>query len=72
VKQPLAVVDEEASRLLDMLASAPYMNATVTSAVAKQFLLKTGGRILARGESFDVKAKSLGAGVYRVSLVRRS
>ena len=36
----------------------------------KKILLHYGGRVIARGELWDIKNKSLGAGVYRVYLKR--
>lgn len=45
---------------------------TATKAVAARVLLKTDGVMLLRGEQWEVKCKSLGAGVYRLTLQLRS
>jgi hypothetical protein len=36
----------------------------------KELLLETGGQTLACGRLWEIKAKHLGAGVYKVSLTR--
>ena len=41
---------------------------TMTRAELRDTLLATDGQILARGNLWDVDAKHLGAGVYRVTL----
>ena len=41
---------------------------TMTRAELRETLLATDGQILARGNVWDVVAKHLGAGIYRVTL----
>ena len=41
---------------------------TMTRAELRETLLATGGQVLARGNLWEVAAKHLGAGVYRVTL----
>lgn len=41
---------------------------TMTRAELRATLLATGGQLLARGHLWEIVAKHLGAGVYRVSL----
>jgi hypothetical protein len=68
-----AVVKTEANRLLNFLASMPQGNCTASSReVVRAVMLQTGGRMMACGSYFDVKAKALGGGVYRLTLERIS
>lgn len=68
-----AEVEAEALRALAYLASAPDHGASsVTTAVFREMLLRTGGWMMAAGYSYDIIGKSLGAGVQRVTLRRRS
>jgi hypothetical protein len=47
----------------------PYgTSVTLTRKELQEFLLAYDGRILACGNMFDIKSKSLGAGVYKVYL----
>lgn len=46
----------------------PGGNTTATTAVTRRLLIDTGGQTLANGKLYEIKAKSLGAGVYRLSL----
>jgi len=45
-----------------------FANVTVTTKELRVIQLKNGGRILAQGYLYDIVAKSLGAGVYKVTL----
>lgn len=45
-----------------------YANTTMTSKELKETLLYTEGNIMACGELWDIKSKSLGAGVYKIWL----
>lgn len=59
----------EANRVLNFLAGMPQGNATASSrAAVREIMLTTGGRMLACGYQYDVKSKSLGGGVYRITL----
>jgi hypothetical protein len=42
---------------------------TMTAKELRETLLATDGQILANGQLWSIKSKSLGVGVYRVSLV---
>jgi hypothetical protein len=62
------LIREEVSRVTNHLASMPGLaHAAVETAVARSLLLESGGEMLLRGRTYDVVAKSLGAGVYRVT-----
>lgn len=66
-------LEREANRILDYLASVPvYANTTTSRRVANKMLSLTDGWIMARGEMWDVKVKSLGVGVYRVTLEKKA
>ena len=61
-------MDRKVDRLLNFLASMPGLgHTTVPTKVVRALLLKTDGQIMARGRLWEITAKSLGAGVYRVS-----
>jgi hypothetical protein len=60
----------EQGRVLNYLASSPFGHATVTREDAHVILLETGGNVLACGCLYDIVAKPLGAGVYKLSLTR--
>lgn len=58
-----------AERTIDFLTSAPTKaNTTVTTATFRQMLLLHDGYVMYRGKRYEVTGKSLGAGVYRVTL----
>ena len=64
-------VRAEANRLLNFLAGMPYGNCTASSRdVLRDVMLQTGGRLMARGELYDIQSKTLGGGVYRLTLKR--
>jgi len=46
-------------------------NMTMTRKDLKELLLESDGWIIACGRTYDIKSKSMGAGVYRVSLEKR-
>lgn len=60
----------EANRVLQFLANMPTGHTTLDAKSFREILLETGGQIMARGSLYDIKGKSLGAGVYSVRLVR--
>ena len=62
------LVKQEADRIVQFLASNPYGNSTAVTKVVRRILIDTGSYLLARGRRYEIKAKSLGAGVYRVTL----
>lgn len=56
---------------INHLASMPKIaHATVTTKELREIMLRTGGQMLAQGDLWDIQKKSLGAGVYRISLKR--
>ena len=58
-----------AERTIDFLCSAPLRaNTTVTSATFRAMLLKSDGYVTLKGKMYEISGKSLGAGVYRVTL----
>lgn len=60
-----------ANQILNSLAARPSGNAMATHKEVKEIMLSTSGWMMARGNLYDIKAKSLGAGVYRVTLSSR-
>lgn len=57
--------------LLNHLCNMPeHGNGIATKKELREILLQTGGTVLACGYLYDIVAKNLGAGVYRVSLKR--
>lgn len=68
-----ATVHAEANRILNFLAGMPTGNATASSrAVVRDIMLQTGGNMMACGHYYDVKSRSLGGGVYRMTLKEKS
>lgn len=62
-------MSDESRRVLNFLASAgPYANSTVERQDAHDILMETGGTLLARGRLYNIIAKNIGAGVYRLHL----
>lgn len=49
-----------------------YASTVMDSKNLKELLLSTSGRIIACGSLYDIKSKSLGAGVYKVFLERKT
>lgn len=60
----------EANRIADCLASMPGSHTATTTRVVRELMLSTGGQLMVNGYLYEIKAKSLGAGVHRVSLKR--
>lgn len=58
----------ETNRALQFLASMPSGHTTLPTKQLRELLLETGGQVMARGSLYDIKSRSLGAGVYDVSL----
>jgi hypothetical protein len=58
----------EQRRQLNFLAAIPNGSTTMTRADLKTILLETGGNMLACGRLYDIVAKDIGAGVYKVTL----
>lgn len=61
-------MNAEQHRQLNFLAAMPRGHTTMTKDDLKTILMETGGNMLACGTLYDIVAKPLGAGVYRVSL----
>lgn len=58
----------EQQRQLNFLASCPAGHTTMTTQDVHEVMMATGGNMLARGSLYDIVAKPLGAGVFKVSL----
>lgn len=68
-----AAIKAESEKALDTLAGSPEFAApAVSREVYREMLLSTEGWIMAQGYSWDLVGKSLGVGVYRVTLRRRA
>lgn len=61
----------EAIQAANFLASLPSGNTTMLAKDLRALQLQTGGTLIARGHLYNIRAKSLGAGVWRVSLESR-
>jgi len=57
---------KEKERIINLFAAMPYSKHRAITKVAKVILLN--GPYLLNGEMWEVKAKSLGAGVYELSV----
>ncbi len=60
-------ITKEKERIIEEFAASPNSNTRAVTKVTKRILLN--GPYLLKGRYWDVKAKSLGAGVYELSLV---
>lgn len=58
----------EQHKALNFLASCPIGHTTLLHDDVQSILLETGGNMLACGRLYDIVAKPIGAGVYKVSL----
>lgn len=58
----------EQHRQLNFLAASPAGSTTMEHGDLKTVLLETGGNMMARGRLYDITAKPIGAGVYKVTL----
>lgn len=58
----------EQHRQLNFLAGCPQGSTTMERADLKTVLMETGGNMLACGRLYDIVAKDIGAGVYKVTL----
>jgi hypothetical protein len=58
----------EANRILDNFARCPGTHTTCEKPVLREIMLQTGGQLMANGQLYDIHKRSLGAGVYRLSL----
>lgn len=68
-----AKLKEAATRKLEYLASTPRHGLTsATREVVRRVMLDTDGVMMAHGKLWDIKAKSLGAGIYQLSLKERN
>lgn len=61
-------MDSEIHRQLNFLAGCPSGHTTMLGKDVRVMLLETGGNMFACGSLYDIVAKDIGAGVYRVSL----
>ena len=68
---PTPAAKAAADRILNFLAKMPAGTATADGrAVVRAVMLQTGGTMMACGEYFDVRSRSLGGGVYQITLKR--
>lgn len=58
----------EQHRQLNFLAAMPAGSTTMTKEDLRTILMETGGNMLACGTLYDIVAKPIGAGVYKVTL----
>ena len=58
----------EARHAANFLASMPSGNTTLLTADYRSLQMETGSQLMARGELYNIVGKSLGAGVFFVSL----
>ena len=61
-------IRQESARIISNFASMPTCRRRASNKVTKRILIN--GPYLLNGGMWDVKAKSLGAGIYELSLVR--
>jgi len=61
-------ITAEADRIISSFASSPNVKHRASNKVTKRILIN--GPYLLNGRMWDVKAKSLGAGIYELSLVK--
>lgn len=62
----------EAGSIADFLAMNPtYANTTTTRQVVRELLLMHDGCLMCKGRLWDIQAKHMGVGVYRVTLKER-
>jgi hypothetical protein len=59
---------DKAQEAANFLASMPRGHTTLSRVEAQKLMIDTGGQILCQGHLYEIKLKSLGAGVYRASL----
>lgn len=64
----MTAINSEVHHILDMWAKSPSMTTAVTSSILRKLMLYTEGRVSSCGYIWDIEKKSLGAGVYRLSL----
>ena len=60
----------EAEHALQFLCSMPIGHTTLRTKDYRDLMLNTDGSVMARGSLYNIRGKSLGAGVYEVRLVR--
>jgi hypothetical protein len=61
-------VAAKADSTIDFLCSMQGANTTVPTRVFRSMLLRSDGYVMWKGKRYEIKGKSLGAGVYRVTL----
>lgn len=67
-RRDVRVMKPELHRQLNFLASMPSGTTTMNRKDTHEMLMETGGNMLACGRLYDIVAKDIGAGVYKVSL----
>ena len=63
-------VSKESIRVMQFLAGTPVGTTTVNETQLHEIMMQTGGNMLACGSLYNIEAKLLGAGVYKLSLSR--
>lgn len=62
------IIDEEVEKITNYFTGTPGGRATAVTAIVKRLLIKNDARLFLRGVIYEIKAKSLGAGVYEITL----
>lgn len=68
MKQEVTGWTRAATCAANFLAGMPSGNTTLSRDDAHSLLLESGGSLLAQGRLYNIIAKDIGAGVYKVSL----
>lgn len=62
-------MSENHAGILNHLAANPqHGTATCCRGTLREIMMQTGGQLMAAGHLWDIRSKSLGGGVYRLSL----
>lgn len=63
-------IEEEAKQILNFLTSHPHGKCSAVKEVVRDIMLRTDGTIILANGEYDIKARLLGGGVYRLTLVK--
>ena len=61
-------MNKESRQAAQFLGGMPCGNTVLETADLREFLLTTGGSMMANGRLYNIKSEHLGAGVHRVTL----
>lgn len=64
------LIDNEVDRITRELSANPDGDTSAVGAVVKRLMVRTNGRLAVNYVPYEIKAKALGAGAYRLSLKR--